>query len=79
MLVLFVVLLFLGAKRLPEIGGALGKGIREFKKSMSAIQSELEAPVNEVRREVTSGAKPAAEPKAQPAEKVQSSEGGTST
>lgn len=80
MLVLFVVLLFFGAKRLPEIGGALGKGIREFKKSMSAIQSELDAPVNEIRREVTSGAKPAPEPtKAQPAEKAQTSDGGTTT
>ena len=33
--VIFLVILFLfGAKRLPEIGRALGEGIREFKKSM---------------------------------------------
>jgi len=35
MLLLVVVLLVFGAKRLPEIGQSLGKGIREFKKSMS--------------------------------------------
>ncbi|MCM8776166.1 MAG: twin-arginine translocase TatA/TatE family subunit [Candidatus Omnitrophica bacterium] len=32
--ILLVVLLLFGAKRLPEIGKALGEGIREFKKSM---------------------------------------------
>ena len=30
-----VVLLVFGAKRLPEIGQSLGKGIREFKQSLS--------------------------------------------
>ncbi len=30
-----VVLLVFGAKRLPEIGQSLGKGIREFKRSFS--------------------------------------------
>lgn len=33
--ILLVVLLLFGAKRLPEIGRALGEGIREFKKSIS--------------------------------------------
>jgi len=32
--ILVVVLLLFGAKRLPEIGKALGEGIREFKRSM---------------------------------------------
>lgn len=32
--ILLVVLLLFGAKRLPEIGRALGEGIREFKKSV---------------------------------------------
>lgn len=35
-MVLLVVALFVfGAKRLPEIGQSLGKGIREFKRSLS--------------------------------------------
>ncbi len=34
LVILFVILLLFGAKRLPEIGRALGEGIREFKKSM---------------------------------------------
>ena len=32
--ILFVILLLFGPKRLPEIGKALGEGIREFKKSL---------------------------------------------
>lgn len=35
LLIFFIVLLFFGAKRLPEIGGSLGEGIREFKDSLS--------------------------------------------
>jgi sec-independent protein translocase protein TatA len=35
MIILLVVLLVFGAKRLPEIGASMGKGIREFKKSIS--------------------------------------------
>ena len=34
LVILLVILLLFGAKRLPEIGRALGEGIREFKKSM---------------------------------------------
>ncbi len=31
--ILLIMVLIFGAKRLPEIGSSLGKGIREFKKS----------------------------------------------
>jgi sec-independent protein translocase protein TatA len=37
LIVLLVVLLVFGAKRLPEIGASMGKGIREFKKSINEI------------------------------------------
>ena len=42
-LVFLVVLLLFGAKRLPEIGAALGKGIREFKGATRDIQREIES------------------------------------
>ena len=32
-IVLFIVLVIFGAGKLPEVGGALGKGIREFRNS----------------------------------------------
>ncbi len=35
MMILLVVLLVFGAKRLPEIGSSIGKGIREFKRSIT--------------------------------------------
>jgi sec-independent protein translocase protein TatA len=46
--ILIVALLVFGPKRLPEIGHSLGKGMREFKDSITgsdkAEQSELPAP-----------------------------------
>jgi len=44
MLLAVVVLLVFGAKRLPEIGSAMGKGIREFKKSMKEVTEEIDRP-----------------------------------
>ena len=35
LLILVVVLLIFGAKRLPEIGSALGKSVRELKRGLS--------------------------------------------
>ena len=35
-------LLIFGPKRLPELGEAIGKMIREFKKSVSGIESEAD-------------------------------------
>jgi sec-independent protein translocase protein TatA len=42
-LILVVVLLLFGARRLPEIGRSLGSGIREFKRSVTG-ESEQAAP-----------------------------------
>ena len=45
MLMLICLVLF-GGKRIPEIGGAIGKGIREFKRGVSEIgESVNQAPV----------------------------------
>lgn len=48
-LIFLVVLLLFGAKRLPEIGSALGKGIREFKGSVREIENELRVPPEQNR------------------------------
>jgi sec-independent protein translocase protein TatA len=37
LLLAFLFLLLFGARRLPEIGQSLGKGIREFKKSLTSL------------------------------------------
>jgi sec-independent protein translocase protein TatA len=39
-----VLLLIFGPKRLPEIGKSMGKGMREFKQSVSGITGEDETP-----------------------------------
>jgi len=36
-LIFAVLLLVFGAKRLPEIGGAMGKSIRDFKRSINGL------------------------------------------
>jgi len=60
LILLFIVLLLFGAKRLPEIGGSLGKGIREFKGSIKEVQSEVRAELEDTGSETTPS--PAAAP-----------------
>lgn len=42
LVVLFLIILLLfGTRRLPEIGGALGKAIKEFKKAAKGLQEDV--------------------------------------
>jgi sec-independent protein translocase protein TatA len=43
LLLLVVFLLLFGAKRIPEIGRSLGKGIREFKGSLAGLDEPSES------------------------------------
>jgi len=47
-LILAVVLIFFGAKRLPELAKGLGKGISEFKKGMKEVTDEAAQPLNDI-------------------------------
>ena len=47
MILMVVVLLVFGAKRLPEIGASIGKGIREFKRSISDAGDVIGTPTDE--------------------------------
>ncbi len=51
MVILLLVLLLFGAKRLPEIGASMGKGIREFKKSVTDVDRSLREGEREDRPE----------------------------
>lgn len=49
MIILAIVLIFFGAGKLPEIGGAFGKGLKNFKSSMKEAKAEDEPEVVEVQ------------------------------
>jgi sec-independent protein translocase protein TatA len=44
LIILVIVLLLFGAKRIPEIAGSLGKGITEFKRNISDAQRQITEP-----------------------------------
>lgn len=44
-LILIVFLIFFGPAKLPEMGAAIGKAIREFKKNLNDTKAEIEKPV----------------------------------
>ncbi|ORJ58557.1 twin-arginine translocase TatA/TatE family subunit [Geothermobacter hydrogeniphilus] len=41
-IILVIVLVIFGAGKLPQVGGALGKGIRNFKKGMNDADEDQE-------------------------------------
>jgi sec-independent protein translocase protein TatA len=52
MMLLLICLVLFGAKRIPEIGSSIGKGIREFKRGVSHLDDTVRA--DEPRTIVTS-------------------------
>ena len=48
-IILVIVLVLFGAKRVPEIGASIGKGIREFKRNISDVQRNLDEPERDHR------------------------------
>lgn len=45
LLILVIFVLLFGAQKLPEVGAALGKAIREFKKNMREVEDEVKKPI----------------------------------
>ncbi len=48
LLILMVLLIFFGAKRIPELAKGLGKGIKEFKNATNEIKDEIEDSVKDL-------------------------------
>ena len=46
LLILAIVLIMFGAKKLPELAKGLGKGIKEFKRASTDFQDEMDRPVH---------------------------------
>ncbi|TET93836.1 MAG: twin-arginine translocase TatA/TatE family subunit [Candidatus Zixiibacteriota bacterium] len=57
LLIFVAVLLLFGAKRLPEIAQGLGKGIREFRKSVKETTDDLKGSLEE-KEDNASASKP---------------------
>jgi len=47
MIILVIVLVLFGARRVPEIGASIGRGIREFKKNISDMDREVREPIRD--------------------------------
>ena len=67
LLILMGLLLVFGAKRLPEMGAAMGKGIREFKRNITEVKQELDRPEAEApqqsQRQIDQAATGSGDPK----------------
>ncbi|MDJ1467090.1 twin-arginine translocase TatA/TatE family subunit [Cytophagaceae bacterium DM2B3-1] len=46
-LIVLFVLIFFGAKKIPELARGLGKGIKEFKDATREVQNEIEDSVKD--------------------------------
>ncbi len=50
-LIVLVVLLLFGGKKIPELMKGLGKGVRSFKEGMNEVTDELNKPVEKDQKE----------------------------
>ncbi|MFN8371180.1 MAG: twin-arginine translocase TatA/TatE family subunit [Bacteriovoracaceae bacterium] len=51
LIIFFVILIFLGPSKLPELAKALGKGIREFQKAKEGIAQDIHREVTDSKNE----------------------------
>lgn len=47
--IVFIILIFFGAKKIPELARGLGRGIREFKDATKEIKDEIQEGVKEAK------------------------------
>ncbi len=57
LLVVLVIVIFFGAKKIPELAQGLGKGIREFRKAAREIEDDVQQETKKLNE------KPPVEPK----------------
>ena len=51
-IILVIVLLLFGGKKIPELMRGLGKGVREFNDAKSNVKKEIEDSANEVGKSI---------------------------
>jgi sec-independent protein translocase protein TatA len=52
-LILFIILIFFGSKKIPELAQGLGKGIKEFRKAARDIQEDDEPDAKKIEGKST--------------------------
>ena len=52
-IVLVIVMIIFGVGRLPEIGGAMGRAIKEFRKSQSGVETDVGNETEEKEKSIT--------------------------
>lgn len=52
-IIVFVVLLLFGGKKIPELMRGMGKGVRSFKEGMSDVEDEIRGPLEEQPKDKT--------------------------
>ncbi len=50
LMIMLVILLLFGSKRLPELARGIGKGIRQFRKAMDDVKDEID--LSDIDREL---------------------------
>lgn len=50
LMIMLVILLLFGSKRLPELARGIGKGIRQFRKAMDDVKDEMD--ISDIDREL---------------------------
>ncbi|HJQ20245.1 MAG TPA: twin-arginine translocase TatA/TatE family subunit [Gemmatimonadaceae bacterium] len=58
-IILVIVLVIFGARRVPEIGASIGKGIREFKRNISDVDRSIREPERDARVDRLNAGEPA--------------------
>lgn len=61
-LILFIALIFIGPKKLPELAKGLGKGLREFQNATRGITETIRNPINETKEEIANSIKQGSNP-----------------
>ena len=57
LVILFVVFIFFGPKKLPELGKNIGKGIKEFRNAMNSVQRDIENSTKDITNDIKNSTK----------------------
>ena len=50
-IILVIILLLFGAKKIPDLMKGLGRGVRSFKEGMNEVKNDIEAPADDKKEE----------------------------